>query len=195
MGQKAGLSLEDVVDAAVEIADTNGLEAATLSAVARRLGIKTPSLYNHVDGLDGLRRQIAFRGSEILLKEFGDALGSRTGSTALRAVAEVDRRFAVEHPGIYESFLPAPAETEDPELYSAMAAPVFLIAGVLLDMGIPQEEAIHLIRVLRATLHGFIDLEAKRGFGMPLEIDESFQVAMDLVIDAIEARARAYRRE
>ena len=189
MGQKAGISLDDVVDAAMYVADEEGFDALTLSAVARRLGIKTPSMYNHVQGLEGLHRQLAFRGSAILLQEFEDAIDDLKGAAALKAVAQVDRRFAAEHPGLYQSFLPAPTEEDDPELYAAMAAPVFRIAGVLLEMGIPQEEAIHLIRVLRATLHGFLDLEAKRGFGMPLEIDESFEVAVDLVISAIEARA------
>lgn len=189
MGQKAGLDLEDVVDVAARIADSHGLEAATLSAVARELGIKTPSLYNHVAGLEGLRRQLAMRGSRILLEEFTDAVGERRGSEALRVVAAVDRRFAKEHPGLYQSFLPAPTEEEDPELYSALAEPVFAIAHLLLDMGIPQGDAIHLIRALRATLHGFLDLEAKDGFGQPVDIDDSFDAAVDLMIGGIETAA------
>ena len=38
-----------------ELADANGFEAVTLAAVAEKLGIRIPSLYNHVDGLAGLR--------------------------------------------------------------------------------------------------------------------------------------------
>ena len=189
MGRKAGLKLEDVVDAAAAIADREGLEAATLTAVASELGIKTPSLYNHVTGLSGLRRQLAMRGSRILDEAFRAATAGLEGVDALRAVAGVDRRFAVEHPGLYDSFLPAPSEEEDPELYAEMAAPVFFIAGFLLEMGIPQDEAIHLIRALRALLHGFLDLEANRGFGMPTDIDASFDAAVDMVIRGIEASA------
>lgn len=189
MGRKAGIDLEGVVDAAASIADTDGLEAATLSAVARRLGIKTPSLYNHVDGLDDLRRHLAMRGSAMLLAEFKEAIGADTGPDALRRVARVDRQFAATHPGLYDSFLPAPRETDDPEAYAAMAAPVFVIANVLLEMGLSQEEAIHLIRAFRATLHGFLDLEAKDGFGMPVAIDESFDAAVELMISGIEVAA------
>lgn len=189
MGRKAGIELDDVVDAATSIADREGLEAATLSAVARELGIKTPSLYNHVSGLDGLRRQLAIRGSRILFQEFERAIGDRQGAEALRLVARVDREFAREHPGLYEAFLPAPREEDDPELYGIMAEPVFAIAQVLLDMGIPQSQAIHLIRAFRATLHGFLDLEAKDGFGMPVDIDESFDAAVELMIAGVEAAA------
>lgn len=189
MGRKAGIRLEDVVRAATTIADRDGLEAATLSAVARELGIRTPSLYNHVDGVDGLRRQLAMHGSMILLDELEDAIGDRTGAEALRMVARVDRDFVTEHAGLYESFLPAPRQEVDPELYEALARPVFAIARVLLDMGIPQSEAIHLIRAMRATLHGFLDLEAKDGFGMPVDIDASFDTAVELMIKGIQAAA------
>lgn len=185
MGQKLGISSEDVAHAAAAIADRDGIEAATLSAVARDLGIKTPSLYNHIDGLSGLRRLLAMHGSQILLDEFESAIEGKSGREALKSIAETDRRFASEHPGLYDSFLPAPAPDEDEELYNAMAAPVFVVAHVLLDMGVPQEEAIHLVRGLRAVLHGFLDLEAKSGFGMPVDIDASFERSVDLVIDAI----------
>ena len=190
MGRKAGLTVDDVVDAAAAIADRDGLAAATLTAVASELGIKTPSLYNHVSGLEGLRRQLAIRGSRVLEQAFREATEGLTGTEALRAVAIVDRQFAVDHPGLYDSFLPAPSEEEDPELYAEMAAPVFYIAGFLLEMGIPQEEAIHHIRALRALLHGFLDLEANRGFGMPIDIDVSFDAAVEMVLGGIEASAQ-----
>lgn len=189
MGRKAGLTIDDVTRSAAAIADRDGLDATTLTAVAADLGIKTPSLYNHVQGLSGLRRLLAMHGSRILLAEFTAATAGLEGSDALRAIAEADRRFVAEHPGLYASFLPAPTEEEDPELYQAMAEPVFHVAHILLDMGIPQGEAIHLIRALRALLHGFLDLEAQRGFGIPVDIEQSFQASVELIITGIEASA------
>ncbi len=187
MGRKAGLTLDDVVDAAAGIADRDGLDAATLTAVAAELGIKTPSLYNHVSGVDGLRRQLVIRGSRMLDEAFREATAGLEGIEALRAVAYVDRRFAAEHPGLYDSFLPAPTEEDDPTLYAEMAAPVLFTAGFLLEMGLHQQDAIHHIRALRALLHGFLDLEANRGFGMPIDIDASFDVAVEMVLRGIEA--------
>lgn len=191
MGRKAGITLEDIVEAAADIADREGLEAATLTAVADELGIKTPSLYNHVEGLTGMRRLLAIHGSQLLLRTFEEAIGDLKGAEALRSIAKADREFASEHHGLYDSFLPAPKPDEDSDLYEAMAEPVFLVAHVLLDMGIPQGEAIHLIRALRALLHGFVDLEAKEGFGMPVEIDASFDASVELIIAGIEAAAAA----
>lgn len=187
MGRKAGITLDDVAETAASIADRDGLEAATLTAVAVELGIKTPSLYNHVNGLAGLRRLLAIHGSHLVYELFEEAIGELKGADALRSIAKADREFALDHPGLYESFLPAPKLDEDPELYEAMAEPVFLVAHVLLDMGIHQSEAIHLIRALRALLHGFLDLEAQDGFGMPVDIDASFAASVELIIAGIEA--------
>lgn len=187
MGRKAGITIDDVAVAAASIADGSGLEAATLTAVAAELGIKTPSLYNHVQGLAGLKRLLAMHGSRLLFGEFQVATAGVDGAEALRAIARADRRFALEHPGLYASFLPAPQPGDDDELYDAMAEPVFLVAHILLDMGIPQSEAIHLIRALRALLHGFLDLEAKQGFGLPVDVDDSFDASVELIIAGVEA--------
>jgi AcrR family transcriptional regulator len=189
MGRKAGITLDDVAEAAASIADKDGLEAATLTAVAGELGIKTPSLYNHVNGLAGLRRLLAMHGSHLVHEVFEEAIGDQKGAAALRSIAKADREFALDHPGLYASFLPAPKPDEDPELYEAMAEPVFLVAHVLLEMGIPPSEAIHLIRALRALLHGFLDLEAQEGFGMPIDIDASFERSVELILAGIEAAA------
>jgi AcrR family transcriptional regulator len=189
MGKKRGLSQGDVVEAATAIADRDGLEAASLTAVASELGIKTPSLYNHVGGLADLRRLLSFRAAAAFKEVVVEALEGHEGADALRSIAKADRKFAVEHPGLYDSFLPAPTPESDEELYNAMAEPIFMIAYVLLDMGIPQEKALHLMRAMRALLHGYLDLEAKGGFGPPVEIDASFEASVELMIAGIEAVA------
>jgi AcrR family transcriptional regulator len=48
-GPKPALSVRAIAVAGVEIADADGLEAATMAVVARRLGFTTMSLYRYVD--------------------------------------------------------------------------------------------------------------------------------------------------
>jgi AcrR family transcriptional regulator len=184
MGRKAGITIQDIVDTAAAIADRDGLAAATLSAVAAELGIKTPSLYNHIAGLAGLRRQLALHAAGELTDAFASATKGLEPGEAIRSAAFAYRRFAAEHPGLYAALLPAPTQHEDPELYQAMGAPVEVIAAKLAVLGMGDEHAIHLIRALRALLHGFADLEAKRGFGMPIDLETSFRRAVDLMIDS-----------
>lgn len=49
-GPKQGTDLESVVQAAIEIADADGLDAVSMRRVAERLGLGTMSLYTYVPG-------------------------------------------------------------------------------------------------------------------------------------------------
>lgn len=188
MGRKVGISIDDIVTAAATIADRDGVAAATLSAVAADLGIKTPSLYNHVAGLAGLRRELALHASWLLTEAFSEAVHDRAPREAIRAAAVAYRDFAIDHPGLYESMLPAPRPGEDDELYEAMAAPVRVLSAEFAKLGLAEGDAVHLIRGLRAMLHGFVDLEQRAGFGMPADLNESFDQALSLMIDRIPER-------
>ncbi|MCP3996393.1 MAG: TetR/AcrR family transcriptional regulator [bacterium] len=189
MGKKLGLTLQDVIMAAAEIADKNGLEAASLRAVADELGIKTPSLYNHVNGLAGLRRELALYGAKHLAEVVTGARGEGEPVELVRRSAHAYRRFALKHQGLYQAMFPAPRPGEDDELYEAMAAPVATLTATLVDAGIDEGETVHVIRALRAVVHGFIDLETKDGFGMPIDVDVSFEKAVDTVLSGVFVEA------
>ncbi len=189
MGRKVGLTLDLVVEAAAGIADRDGLSAMSLRSVADELGIKTPSLYNHVAGLAGLHRELAMHAAGLMNEVFSRRFDEETVGEALRRLAGEYRRFALEHRGLYEAMLPAPKPGEDPELYAAMAEPVMSLRAYLVESGIPVERTVHLIRAIRSTIHGFIDLEMKDGFGMPEDTDESFNQAIDVIVDGILSRA------
>ena len=48
------------------------------------------------------------------------------------------------------------------------------------------DEAIHALRALRSVVHGFATLEAAGGFGIPLNLDESFRRLVELLIRGME---------
>ena len=58
---RAGLTEARVVAEAELLADDVGLSKLTLAALADRLGVRQPSLYKHVAGMEGLQRSIALR--------------------------------------------------------------------------------------------------------------------------------------
>ncbi|WP_166970300.1 TetR/AcrR family transcriptional regulator [Brevibacterium atlanticum] len=53
-GPKREMSVERIVDAAIEIADSDGIQAVSMSAVAKRLGYTPMSLYRYVSSKDDL---------------------------------------------------------------------------------------------------------------------------------------------
>ena len=85
---RAGLHKDTVVEAAATLLNTEGAEALTLNRLAQELGVKTPSLYNHVDGLPGLYRELALLNARTLGERFTQAAIGKSGPAALIAVAK-----------------------------------------------------------------------------------------------------------
>lgn len=187
MALRAGLDRATVVRAAAELADEEGLDALTLGSLARRLGVRTPSLYNHVAGLPGLRRDLALLGIRELGRRLGRAAIGTSGDAAISALAMAYRDFARERPGLYTAALHAP-DPADRELGTAAQEVVEIILAVLAPYGLHDDAAIHAVRALRSLAHGFVSLEAAGGFGIPLDLDESFQRLIGMYTDALHYR-------
>ena len=74
----------------------------------------------------------------------------------------------------------------DPELEQEEARSVKVGMAVMASFGLEGEEAVHAVRGLRSVVHGFATLEISGGFGLPLELDESFSRLVDLFIAGLE---------
>lgn len=188
MARKRGVDLTQVVDAAAGVADVEGLDRLTMAGVAGVLGVRSPSLYSHVEGVAGLRRAMAFEAARRLGSAIADAARDREGVEALRAIAHTYRTFARAHPSLYAAMLPVP-RADDEEAFAVFAAPVRVIAEVLSGLALSPAEAVPVIRSFRSALHGFVALEAGGGFGMPDDVDDSFDVLVEVVIAGVVSRS------
>lgn len=168
---RAGLDADSVVAAAATLADADGLHQLTLARLAAALGIRTPSLYAHIDGLDDLRARLGARGAWELAATLQRAAAGCARGDALRAIALAYREYAHAHPGTYAAMQRAP---DSEEFEAAGAAVVGPIRAVLRGYGLEGEAAIHAVRAIRSALHGFVSLEREAGFGLPIDIDCSY---------------------
>jgi AcrR family transcriptional regulator len=181
---RRGLDRRQVADAALEIVDADGLEAVTLARVAAALGVRSPSLYNHVAGRDGLIREIAARSTGELATALRRAATGRSGGEAIAAVAQAQRDYARAHPGRYAATVAAPA-AGDAEHEAAAADAVDVLASVLAGSGLSGDDLIHAVRALRSAVHGFAALEASGGFGLDVDRDSSFRWLVDALAAGI----------
>ncbi|HVN27259.1 MAG TPA: TetR-like C-terminal domain-containing protein [Candidatus Binataceae bacterium] len=190
MGTRAGLSREAVVAAAAAIADREGVEALTLARLAAELQVKPPSLFNHVAGLPALRRELRL----LALRELCDAVTrasiGKSRADGVRALARAYREFVKKHPGIYAETLSA-AE-DDAEAADIANRIIEVCSAVMSGYQLKRDEAIHALRAMRSIGHGFASLEAAHGFGIPVNIDESYEWFVDNFVAGLEAaHARA----
>ena len=185
---RAGLTPDLVVSEAARIADQTGYEGLTLAAVAQRFGVAVPSLYKHVPGLEALRRSVAALAIRELGRALNDAVRDAGRHGVLVAMAHAYRRYARSHPGRYAATLRAPGPGE-PEAVEATDAALQTVFSVLAGYGLHGPDAIDATRALRSALHGFVDLEAAGGFGLPQDVDRSF----DRLVEVLDAALRGWK--
>jgi AcrR family transcriptional regulator len=190
LARSIGLTRERVLTVAAELADKHGLDQLALAHVAAQLGVRLPSLYNHVNGLPGLRRELALLGVRESLATVSRAAIGKAGDEAVMAVMQAYRRFVLARPGLYAATVQAPAPA-DTELQQASQPFLDVIVAVLAPYGLDEQSAIHAVRGLRAIVHGFATLELAGGFGLPLDRNESFDRLVQAYVTGLRAaRAR-----
>src|SRR2546423_5854124 len=173
MSHRVGLDQASVVEGAVKLVDEEGIEQLTLGRLAERLGVRTPSLYNHVAGLPGLKHELMLYCLHDLLDRILHATVGKSRAEAIFALADAYRAYAREAPGRYALTVQAP-DPGDQEVQALAQQLVDVVRAVLAPYRLSEEEAIHAIRSLRSIVHGFISLEVAGGFGVPGDPDASF---------------------
>ncbi len=190
MSPRSGLGREEVVRTAAELVNQEGSSALTINRLAERLGVKPPSLYNHIAGLPDLYRQLSLLNA----RQLGDALANaaigKSGPQAVRAIAQAYRAYILHNPGLYLAGLRSSGNqtTPDPELQAAEERSVQVVLAVVASFGLTGEDALHAVRALRSAVHGFTTLELAGGFGLPLSCDESFRRLVEVVIEGLRDR-------
>ncbi len=188
---RAGLAPASVTEAGAALADEVGLDQLSMGLVAERLGVKTPSLYKHVDSQADLTHRIAV----LAMTELGDALRDatqgRAGSDALGAAAAAMREFVRDHPGRYAAGNAARPTGPDDPLIPAASRLLASLSAALRGYHLDPSQEIHALRMVRSVLHGFATLEASGGFQIHTDVDDSFTWminALDLSLQSAGSR-------
>jgi AcrR family transcriptional regulator len=161
-GRPARLSRDQVIDAALEVADAGGLEALTMQNIAHHLGAEAMSLYRHVANKDEILDAIVDRVyGEIVLP----AEGARW-KLSMRERAVSTRDALRRHPwaiSLMESRRrPGPANLRQHDR----------MVGVLLDAGYSAATATHIYNVLDSYIFGFAIQEHSLPFDSAEELAE-----------------------
>lgn len=178
---RANLSPTAVTLAARDLVDTGGADALTMSALARRVGVQTASLYSHVRDLGALRSAV----QALILDELADsvsaAVGTRTREGALRALAHAQREFAFEHPArwalIQQPVVPGEATT------AAASRMATLLLDVVASYGLGDDQRVHAVRFVSATVAGYLALEGADAFA---HRDEATDASWRLTLTALD---------
>src|ERR1700704_3292457 len=149
------LSRDSIVNAALSFLDREGWDALTINALANQLGPKGPSLYNHVDSLDDLRRTVRMRGIDDILGMLNAVGDGGTRDDAASSMASAYRSYRHHHPGRYSAFTRMPLGGDDPEYTEATRLAAGPVIEVLSSYGLDGDNAFFSPPEFLAALHGF----------------------------------------
>jgi AcrR family transcriptional regulator len=153
------LSRDSIVNAALTFLDREGWDAMTINALATQLGTKGPSLYNHVDSFEDLRRTVRMRVVGDIIDMLNTVTHGRTHDDAVMAMASAYRSYAHHHPGRYSAFTRMPLGGDDPEFTAATRAAAGPVIAVLASYGLDGEDAFYAALEFWSAMHGFVLLE------------------------------------
>lgn len=139
------LSRDRILDAAIALADRDGIESLSMRRLGQELGVDPMSLYNHVRDKDDLLDGIA----DAVVGQIQARPGEDGWKPALRDAVLAARSTMLRHPwaaGVLESrTTPGPATMRHMET----------VLGILRDGGYSIELAHHVLHVLGSRVFGF----------------------------------------
>ena len=155
----------EVVDAARELLESEGPEAFTMRRVAERLGIRAPSLYNHLPDKETIETAIIAEGFVESAERFEAAVAADR-RRPLRALARAYRAFAREHPHLYRLMTEQPLRRDllPPGVEDRAAAPLVAVAG-----------SVDRARAVWAFAHGMTILELNGRFPADADLDRAWR--------------------
>ncbi|MGQ4513977.1 WHG domain-containing protein [Streptomyces sp. DW26H14] len=187
---RTGITLERLTRTAAELADEDGFANLTVSAVARRLGVKDPSLYAHIRNARDLKARVALLALEEMADSAAAALAGRAGKDALVAFANAYRDYATTYPGRY-----AAAQFElDTQTAAGSAAPrhAEMTRAILRGYDLPEPDQTDAVRFLHSAFHGYVSLETAGGFShTPRASDASWDWLLSTLDFALRNRPPA----
>jgi AcrR family transcriptional regulator len=183
---------ELIVQTAGQIADRAGLENLSLKEVAEKLEIKSPSLIFHVKSLNGLKNLLGKYTTRLLVAELMEAGFGKSGLEAIAALGGAAVKFALAHPGMYESIqwmnIYYVRAGKDEPYYSEFQQITGLFFRLFEGSPLEAVEVSHIIRGFRCLIHGFATIAGHKGFGHPSDAKESFDYCLALYLAGVERK-------
>ena len=206
------LTRERIVEAALRIMDSEGLEAVTMRRIGRELGVEAMSLYNHVEDKEEVLDWICER----VMANFEFPRPSGDWAETCRRAARSWRRLLQAHPDLIRLF----AQGRGPVRSVESLRPMEFALQLLREAGLSDRDAVQAFHAVGAYIQGFVMMEHGSVAGGPqhakihqevaaalnpdefpafravgpyfaeCDLDDQFEFGLDLLIEGLLAKVR-----
>lgn len=184
-------TIEQVLDVAVEVMADHGVAGLTLGEVARRMGIRPPSLYVYFDGKHALYDALFERGWRALLDTVRAVEATRDGVDLVADLVAIESafvRWAVEHPAYAPLMFwrPVPGFAPSEEAYApaveiAAMSRAFLVRLRAAGLLAPDADLDLVYRTQTAVISGVITQQLANAPGEPFATGAFTSTLRDVV--------------
>lgn len=206
------LTRERVIETALRVMDTEGLDAVTMRRIGRELGVKAMSLYNHVEDKEDILDGICER----VMAEFDFPEPAEDWDETCRRGARAWRRLLQAHPEVMRLFASERGPVRSPESMRPMEFALRLFK----DAGLSERDTAQAFHAFGGYIQGFVMMElgsiaggsdeahvkahadlvsalpeefealvAVSPYFAECDADEQFEFGLDLLIRGLEAKA------
>lgn len=182
--QKNSITTEIIIETAAKLSNRTGLDSLSLKDIAEELNIKSPSLYNHVSGLDEIKEKLMIYGWKQVEDKMIDSVIGYAGYEALENMCYSFYEYAKENKGVFSAMLWY-NKFETTENKNATTRLFDMMFKILRPLEISDDKINHIIRTLRSFLEGFALLVNNNAFGNPISIDDSFKFSLEIILNGI----------
>lgn len=186
MPYPAQIDREQLILTAWEMVEAEGSESLSLGRLAAKLGIKAPSLYNHIKNKAALIRAVNEMTQRRLFSSLNEVIQQENTEAQLLAIANTYRAFALAHPTVYMlafSTVEAEARPDADEQERAVLPLQAIITQLVKD----EAHALPFLRGFWALVHGFVMLEINQQFRRGGSLDDAYIQSVQAFIEGIKA--------
>ena len=163
---------EAVIKATSDLADEKGLNNVSLKAVAQKLNIRTPSLYNHIESLDNLLLEVAHNGMRDMNERMMKIAVGKMGKEAIKLVSIEYLNYMIEHPGTEET------------------ATIFnnylsLLTTLIQSCSLNKDKTLEILNMLTGIIHGYTTLQLGNAFSASDKVRFELAEAIDTLLVGI----------
>ena len=183
MGRSTGptLTRESIFRTALQLVDTHGPAGLSTNRIAAELGVKGPSLYNHVSG----RADIIEGMLELLVAEMDfSGADQRPWTVACEHLTRAYRDTLTTHPHVLPLIADLPIRSPD------LVAAYERAFAVLREAGWPEQQLMPLVRSMEYLAIGSA---LDRSFDTPGDADQAFEFGLSAMIAGLETRLPSAR--
>ena len=148
---RIGLTKDIILQSAMEIVDNIGAENLTLKVLADKLGVRSPSLYNHFNSLSDLHTALMLYGWKQLEYRVMQAAIGKSKDDAIKSMCAAYLNFTLEHLGLF-NIMQSYNQHISQETIAATSGLIETIRQVLSAYNLSEKYEVHTIRVFRSFL-------------------------------------------